>query len=252
MSGITYFGSASNPADNGSFLDTSNPCVVTPPSSMVSGQLVVVQVALNNSTTTRDIAISNTGGQTWNSFIHHGSPLNYALYWCQFNGTWSANPSWSHGSAALTTGFSVVMEVFSPSTGGSPIWAVDVADAVASFVAPGSPFDVTTTGQTPVSANTVTVAIWAGGPGTITWSLQTAGWSNPSGQTQWRNTAGCDFSVAYKIQASAGATGNVINRQSSTSSGWQDIITFTDGVAAPNALMSWPKQTFVTETILQY
>lgn len=248
---ITYFGSADNPADNSSFLDSSLPCVITPPGSMSNGQLVVVEVDYNNNTTTRDIAISATGGQTWNSFIHHGTPHNYALYWCQFNGTWSANPSWTHSGSAFTTGYGVHMQVFTASAG-SPTWAIDVADAAATYTAPTTPFDVTITGQTSVSANTVTVAIWTAGSNTITWALQTAGWSNPGGATQWRNTSGLVTSMAYKIQTSAGATGNVTNRQSATGvAGWQDIITFTDGIVAPNALLSWPKQTFVTETLIQ-
>lgn len=248
---ISYFGSSVNPADNTSFLDTANPCVITPPGSMVSGQLVVVEVEFSDSTTTRDITLSAGGGQAWSQFIHHGAPHNYALFWCQFNGTWSTNPSWGHGGGALTSGFSARMQVFSAS-GGSPTWAVDVADSVATYAAPGSPFNVTTTGQTTVSSNTVTVAIFTCGTGTITWSLQTAGWSNPGGATQWRNTSGGVVSVAYLIQTASGATGNVTNRQSAASSGWQDIITFTDGIsAAPNALLSWPKQTFVTETLIQ-
>lgn len=231
MSAITYFGSAVNPADNAAFLDTSIPCVITPPASMVAGQLVIVEVEFNNNTTTRDIAISATGGQTWNSFVHHGAPHNYALFWCQFNGTWSANPSWTHGSATVSVGFSARMQVFSPSSPGTPTWAVDVADSAATFATPGSPFDVTTTGQTPVAANSVTVAVFTCGSGSVTWSLQTGGWSNPSSATQWRNSNGGTVSVAYLIQTSAVATGSVTNRQSAASAGWQDIITFTDGVA---------------------
>jgi len=231
MTGIAYFGSATNPADNASFLDTANPCVITPPGSMVADQLVVVQVEFNNNTTTRNIAISATGGQTWNSFIHNGAPHNYALFWTQFNGTWSANPSWTHGSSALTTGFCAHMQVFNPSTGSPVAWAVDVSDSVATYAAPTTPFDVTTTGQTSIANNTVTLAIFTCGNGALTWSLQTGGWSNPGGQTQWRNTSGGNVSVAYKIQTAAGATGNVTNRQSATgSSGWQDSITFRDGV----------------------
>src|SRR5215813_11270070 len=43
--------------------------------------------------------------------------------------------------------------------------------------------------------------------------LRTAGWSQQ--QTEWRNTSGTDVAIShsYKIQATAGMTGDVTNRE---------------------------------------
>ena len=57
---ITYFGSASTPADNGT--NTTNPTAVTPPGSMQAGDLVLMIAQSRDSTAT--LAISNAGGQS--------------------------------------------------------------------------------------------------------------------------------------------------------------------------------------------
>jgi hypothetical protein len=60
---ITYYGSASRPADNGT--NTSNPTAVTPPGGMLAGDLVLMIAQRRASSGT--LAISNAGGQSWTS-----------------------------------------------------------------------------------------------------------------------------------------------------------------------------------------
>src|SRR5687767_5327805 len=105
---IAYFGSASNPADNGS--NTVNTIAVTPPASMTEGQLVLFIGHVRSSTT---ITVSETGGQTWNALDHieNGAVVRARVFWCRYNGTWSANPSLTQSS---TICFSAVMHVFTP------------------------------------------------------------------------------------------------------------------------------------------
>jgi hypothetical protein len=228
---ISFFGAASTPADNSSFNAMSAPCVLVPPASMLSNDLVLFLAGLADSNAGHVLSVSSTGGQSWNTLFNTTAlPFNYAAYWAQFNGTWSPNPSITCANHTTeNTGLQDVMLVFR-SNAASPVWAVDVPDSSASYTAPSSPFDVTVPGQTPVSLNTVSVAWWLAESIGMIWALQTGGWSNPGGQAQWRNSSHGVISAAYKINTVAGvATGNVTNRQSSAFAGWLDMVTFTDG-----------------------
>jgi hypothetical protein len=51
-----------------------------------------------------------------------------------------------------------------------------------------------------------------------TMAIQSAGWLNPSSETQWRNTAGSDIllSAMYQIYNTLGTTGDIINRANPT------------------------------------
>ena len=202
---ITYrSGSTSNPADNGTL--SASPVTVTPVSGMQTGDLcLLVAHARGNSNT---MAIVEAGGQTWNSLTASGSNSSRRVFWCRFNGTWSASPSVSFSTATCTT---VAMHVFIP-TAGSNTWGVDVAEANGTFAAPGSPYDVTITGIT-CAASSVALFIW-GTADNNSWTLQTGGFSN-AGTSQYRNVASTDgsHSTAYKLMPSGGATGNVTNRQ---------------------------------------
>ena len=60
---VKYFGSASQPADNSTY--TTSPAVITPPSSMQQGDLVVMIAQARSTTGT--LSISQAGGQTWTS-----------------------------------------------------------------------------------------------------------------------------------------------------------------------------------------
>ena len=203
--GITYFGSASNPADNGTL--AASPVAVTPPALMLAGDLVVL--IANSRSGGITLAISATGGQTWTSETAITTNGTLRLFWCRYNGTWTANPSVSFSTAVNTT---VVMHVFRP-TIGTNTWALDVTQTTGTFAAPAAPRDVTITGITTVADGAVALFVWETQDDN-TWGLQTAGWTN-AGNAQYRNRASADSSqsAAYRIMATAGATGNVTNRQ---------------------------------------
>jgi hypothetical protein len=244
---ITFFGSTGKPTDNqaGGIGNVTTVGLVTPPGSMVSGDLCVFISVYDNPTTTRDWApmIGNGDGQAWNDLANHnGVPQNYRVHWCQYNGTWTANPQNSYSGTALNNGTSAVLLVWRPTSSGTLPWTVDLGggETTSAYTAPTTPFNVVTPGQTPVTASTVSLAIWTsleGTGGATTWALQTGGWTNPSGATQWRNlygsSPGPSISAAYKIQTSAAATGSVTNQQNAVGHpGWQTMITFAEAAAA--------------------
>lgn len=128
---IAYFNSAATPADNGT---QAGPTVaVTPPASMVTGDLVLLVAGYKASGVT--FAMSVTGGQTWTALTQFGgatSGVTGRLFWCRYNGTWAANPSVT--ITAGTLAMSVQMHVFRPTTG-TNTWSVfspiEVKDAAA-------------------------------------------------------------------------------------------------------------------------
>jgi hypothetical protein len=201
---VTFFGSASTPTDGGS--NSASPTVITPPASMLDGDLVIVSSFSRLLSDT--LAVSADGGQTWNTMsVQSGTGQRTTRwFWCRFNGTWSANPSFSHGGTNNTC----IMAVFRPSTGANT-WAVDVTEVHADFAAPLTPFDVTITGITTLTDGAVVVAGFAS-IDQNTWVLQTAGWNNV---LSINNLAGNDTGsqLVYEIQATAGASGNVTSRQ---------------------------------------
>src|SRR3989337_1974847 len=202
---INYYNSASTPADNGT--NITDPTVVTPPSSMQLGDLVIMQG--RSRATSGTIAISATGGQTWNVTTQRNqSSCRTRVFWCVFNGTWSANPSISFGSALCNT---AVMHVFRPPATNFT-WLLDVAESGGVYAAPTTPFTVTITGITTQAKNALVVAFWASADDN-TWGSLTSGW-NVLGSNQYRNTSGSDGSqsFAYKFQAK-GTTGNVSKNQ---------------------------------------
>ena len=244
---ISYFGHAANPADGASVKwgSPDGPLPITPPSGMTAGDLVYVIFAYRDTPDT--LSVSNAGGQTWTSETNVSSgSMSARRFWCTFNGTWSANPTFTATVNRSYAKISAVMLVFRPS--GSPTWAVDVAQATGS-VTLSSPWDVTATGQTAIDASTVSIATWVStreSPPVA--ALQTGGWTNPDSQTQWRNTNGTSTDLiicaAYKIQTSAGATGNVVNRLDSwpTTVYWT-MQTLKDQSAGPAFYQyDWPHQ----------
>jgi len=210
---ITYFGSASTPVDNGT--NTANPTAVTPPVGMLAGDLVLMIAESRDSTAT--LAISNTGGQSWTSETQQNQTnCRIRLFWCRFNGTWTANPRVSFGN---TSPHIVVMHVFRPSNTSS-VWQVDVAQVSNNFAAPGAPNrTVTIPGITTITDGALVFAAWATADDN-TWGSLTGGWLIPAPNPaqdpfQYRNTSGSDQSQthAYKVMTIAGASGNVSKNQ---------------------------------------
>lgn len=204
--GITYFGSASNPADNGT--NTTSPIVITPPASMVAGDLVYVHAMV--SATDRTIDMSAAGGQTWTSEAY-GNNNVHRIFWCQFDGTWDTDPSIAiSGTGAKQA----VMHVFRP-TVGTNTWAVDVGPTYSTLAPSITPTIVDgTTGQ----KSTVTIGVWSYGGTNVYSSTMGTGWSL-LGSSQYRNTSSGSntTSYAYNIQSRRATLNNVQKTQSAGS-----------------------------------
>lgn len=148
-----YYGSSwSTPPDNDATgVADAATSTITPPASMQSGDLCIVAAHVGNATT-GNVTVSNAGGQTWNTAIDTapGNDTNLVIFWCQFNGTWSANPAFACGSLSGTQPFTCGMEVFRvylPS--GSYTWALDAAATSGALSAPvGGLFRFTISGPT--------------------------------------------------------------------------------------------------------
>lgn len=203
---IGYFGIASTPTNGNS--NSTSPTVVTPPSSMTAGQLVVV--VCSNRLKSDTHAVSQAGGQTWTKLSTKTSTTYYSSttwFYCVFNGTWSASPSFSHGGTNNTC----IMLVFTPTAGSS--WLVDVAESPANFAAPSTPYDVTITGIT-CAANSVTIASWFSQDDN-TWAYQAGtSWTQPATATV-NNLDGNDSGMlmAYRLMPSGGSSGSPVGRE---------------------------------------
>lgn len=205
---ITLFGSASNPADNGT--GTTSPVVITPPASMQAGDLVFVTVC--QSGTTGTVAVSQAGGQVWASLTQRNATRNRAKsFWCIFSGSWSANPSFT--TVASTNGIARML-VFRPNGGTASSWQIDVAEVSGTYTAPASPFTVSIAQITTQTNGALVVAGWTSADDN-TWGSLTAGWSALT-DTQIRNTSTTyqqSMTHAWEIKGTAGATGAVAQNQ---------------------------------------
>lgn len=190
---ITFFGVSSTPADNST---STNPVTITPPASMVAGDLAVVVL---NHKSSGNWSIVEEGGQTWTALgaSTSGSTIARVLYWCRYNGTWSADPTFSNsaGGSAPATG---VMTVFRPTNGANTWTGYEVsnsgANATTTLVTFGS--------FTPTNANSVTLGTWLSSDNNTWGNLTGTGWSKSGLSNQYRNSSGQDNSItlAYYIQ----------------------------------------------------
>jgi hypothetical protein len=205
---ITFYDEVSNPADNGTY--TTSPAVVTPPSGMQAGDLVVLQACM--ATTSGSISMSQAGGQTWNSLTQRNTSRNRArVFWCRFNGTWTANPSVTLSSGANNI---IRMMVWRPTGGTLSTWAVDVAEVSNTYSAPSDPWTVTINEIVTNYDNSLVIALWSSADDN-TWGSLTGGWTALD-PVQVRNTSGTyDQSVtaAWLVKEFHGATGNVSQNQ---------------------------------------
>lgn len=198
----TFFGAVGVPADPGT--SAVSPVVFANPpiASMADGDLVVVYAYCRNASAT--ITVNNAGGQTWTSETTHQSStavLTARVFWCRYNGTWSAAPSFTFSS---TTNTNVVMVVFRPVTSTNS-WGLSTASTSAqentlqSFAAAASigvPQDAAS--YTPAQNNNISVVFvstdddntWNAAGGTTFTKI-----SSPSGQ--FRNTSGSDASSSH-------------------------------------------------------
>lgn len=182
INGITYFGSASTPADNST--NTTNPVAVTPPASMLAGDLVFMVAMV--SATDRTIDISNNGGQSWSE--QFGENNVFKMFWCRFDGTWDANPSVAISGAAQAK--QAVMHVFRP-TVGTNVWDVDQGPNLLTTTTNNS-----ITGVTTAQKSSVAIGIWSFGGNTTYPTITGTGWTS-LGSNQYRNTSSSSNTTAY-------------------------------------------------------
>lgn len=201
---ITYLGSASVPVDN-SANNATQGATITPPSGMAVGDLVVVY--LHVSSTGASFTHSNTGGQTWNvrsTITAQG--YFHKIYWCEYNGTWSANPSWTIGNVNTSHSVTGVMHVFHPSLA-SKTWSVNAADA--GYGTSSSSTTPSYSGLTTTQPNALAIVNFNSSFTAATFTSPTNSWVF-LGSNQYRNTTtNHSVSYVYKLIPTAGATGSV-------------------------------------------
>ena len=223
---VSYFGTSSNPGtDPGT--NTASPVVIVVPGGCQAGDLVFVTVCFSGTSGT--ISVTNTGGQVWNALTQRNQTRNRTRsFWCVFNGTWTANPSFATASGA--NGMARML-VYRSSYGAGTTWTVNVAEVSGTYGAPSSPYQVTITGITPTAHNVVVIAVWTSADDN-TWVLETGGWGNPGG-AQLRNTSGTyqqSMTFADMIQSSPSLTGDVMQSQATNypDAGTRLIIAFKE------------------------
>lgn len=206
----TFFGVSSNPADNATQIAAT--VVVTPPASMVAGDLVIIYAHYRAAGAT--LSMSATGGQAWtNETTANGGNQTFDVFWCRFNGTWGANPSVTGGNG--TNPFSAIMYVYRPYNA-SNTWGIHVGASNNS----ATNTTISITGLTTTVPNTVTMAFW-GSPAANTWGTLTGtGWSKTGLANQYRNIGGSDQShtAAYNIRTTTGAVATASQTQSTSQS----------------------------------
>lgn len=225
--GQTFVDVSSNPADNGGF--TNATVAVTPPGGMQAGDLVVIFA--HTRSTSANLAISATGGQTWTTeATYQGGTQTTRIFWCTYNGTWGANPSVSGGNGSNP--MSASMYVFRPVNNTRP-WDVHIAQDVSNNT--GTLHTIVPPAATTVP-NTVTMAFWASANDNTWGTLTGAGWSKTGLANQYRNTGGSDQShtAAYNIRPTAGALADVSQTQSASLNARKMIITWYEVPPPPN------------------
>jgi hypothetical protein len=222
---ITLHGIGTTPTDNGT--NTADPTVVTPPASMQAGDLCVLIGDRRASTGT--LTMSETGGQTWTALTQNSANTQrLRIFWCNFNGTWSANPSVTMGASTCNSAYMLVFRSSSTDAARRGFVA-DVALANASIAAPGSPYTLTITGITRTSGvQSVAIAIWAVALANTFGTLSGADWSKTSLTAQYRNTSGSDQSLSFAYSIGTGATGNVSQNESAGTAAVTSILSFKE------------------------
>lgn len=204
----TFFGSNANHADGGTAVTSGSnpgaPITITPPASMVAGQLVVVDVIVRTGSGV-DSTIPVDGGQSWTSETRSGAgALTVRRHWCIFDGTWDADPQFTPGDwvgAPVT----IVMTVWSPTSG----YAFESDNANSSV---GGNFDgsgyYTVNPPNTTTDGAISVSMHAGSEDT-NFALSTAnGWTAAVNGLDNSSGTGLCVGVYYKILATAGDPGD--------------------------------------------
>lgn len=175
-------------------------------STAVTGDVIVAIVCYRGTSGT--LSVTTTGGQTWNQ---SGSQINTgnfrcAMFWCIFNGTWSADPvfSISSGTNAILADCIVIGKDTFDST--TPFDVAFTSNGTSS----SSTFD-----QTGFNTATDGALAFIGriSQDNNTYGSFTAGWSTVWDQWRVTTTTGLASVLAYKPMATAGGTGNFSSTQ---------------------------------------
>jgi hypothetical protein len=227
---MTIVGESRMPASDDAITTAASATIVPPPGMQNKDVILLFVSAMVPSSTS--IANTVSGGQTWGWSIgtQIGSNPIQKVFKTIFNGTWTANPTFSWGATPATYQmWMIVLRGADTLTAGTqPVNDANCCSGAnpdylsGTFLATlPAPFDVTIPGTFTTSTdNAMVFAQWMSADDN-TWALQNApGWSQPGGQPQWRTMAaaggaGADssLSIAYFTQATAGPVAAVTNRQ---------------------------------------
>lgn len=202
----TFFGVSAVPVDGTAAVNATTTITITPPASMLAGDLVVVYTQQRGNT-----AWTNgvTGGQSWTNVGNATATTNVSTstFWATFNGTWAANPRFDNAGGTCT---SAVMVVFRPADN-TKVWATEQIATTAAAAAA----TITVTGITPANGQNVTIASWHTADDNTWGTLTGTNWTKGTLSAQYRNTSGTDQSMtlAYQLQTTAAATNNVAQTQ---------------------------------------
>ncbi len=230
---ITFFGVATNPADNSA--GTGPTIALTPPASMVAGDLVIISARYRDSAAT--LSMSETSGHTWYSFPQYDTAnIRARLFYTVYRGSWGSDPSVTVGAG--TGNMDAQMLVFRPTTAGM-WWGVHAGPTTATYSAPAGA--VTITGLATTMASTVTLAAWHSVDDNTWGTLTGAGWSQTSLAAQYRNngSGSTDNSTAYAylIRTSTGAAVDTTLTQTALGgdAGSTLIVTFSEATHPPGS-----------------
>jgi hypothetical protein len=152
------------------------------------------------------------------------------MVWCEYNGTWSANPQWAFTTGTVGRPRSVVMQVL---RSGSPVfdhWFYEGMNVAAGVTS--SPYTVV--GRTTTHPSVISIAQFYIFNGS-TWSVASGvNWSNLGG-AQYRNLSGLQHSLsfAYKHNKIPGPTGDVSKTASTSTFGTQGMFSFYQTLKIP-------------------
>jgi hypothetical protein len=210
---------------------------------MLADDYVVVMVAYRGTGVT--LAVGESGGQSWTSENEQtqSTVITSRMFHCKFNGTWSADPSFT-----VTSGTNGIIAYMSVWRGVDPSSPIDTALAQAGYAAPANPYDVTRAGLTTTNNNAV-VPYWWLSSDNNQWTLQGShGLSQNEAYWRQTTTTGLSVSMGYKTVATGGsASGDVTNRQTAFGgdAGTTHIIALNPFVPPPPPFLTRPFLRFV-------
>jgi uncharacterized repeat protein (TIGR01451 family) len=241
-----YDAFARYPATDGGSSGSATTVAIAPPAGMSSGQLAVVIAAYrSNGNVGQSVDVSEPGGQTWHAEPAFQTPtgqMYVRVFWTQFTGAWSANPSFAlNTGGSSANAFTLYGLVFNAS---SPV----VVDVPFTALALGSTSSFVHDGVSPAVNGELVIGGFAQADDAAM-SAWTTGWTNANGETQWRNQRGDDSAVGvvYRI-GPPGPTGALTATSSKDKDAMGFMLAFR-GVATvpiPPSITTQPSDVAVT------